>query len=103
MNATTRAIWMVDRHVVSRSFSLPHRAGRAFIEVLALLDLPPRGVKISRGTAGGIDCWQVAPAARSGLSVGRDGTESARLLPTLTLSRLCPSPIFIFTPMSAMG
>ena len=62
MNATTRAIWMVDRHVVSRSFSLPHRAGRAFIEVLALLDLPPRGVKISRGTAGGIDCWQVAPA-----------------------------------------
>jgi len=57
-----RAIWTVDRHVVSRSFSLPHRAGRVLIEVLALLDLPPRGVKISRGTAGGIACWQVAPA-----------------------------------------
>ena len=61
MSLMTRAIWTLDRHVVSRSFSLPHRAGRALIEVLALLDLPPRGVKISRGTAGGIDCWQVAP------------------------------------------
>ena len=62
MSMTTRAVWTVDRHLVSHSFSLPHRAGRVFIEVLAFLDLPPRGVKISRGTAGGIDCWQVAPA-----------------------------------------
>ncbi len=61
MSKTTRAVWMVDRHLVSRSFSLPHRAGRALIEVLSLFDRSPRGVKISRGTAGGIDCWQVAP------------------------------------------
>jgi epsilon-lactone hydrolase len=62
MNVSKRAVWLADRHLVSHSFTLSHRAGRALIEVLALFDLSPRGVKISRGTAGGIGCWRVAPA-----------------------------------------
>jgi epsilon-lactone hydrolase len=61
MNVSRRALWLADRHLVSHSFTLPHRAGRALIEVLSLFDLPPRGVKISRGSAGGIDCWRVVP------------------------------------------
>jgi len=65
VNLPRRVVWAIDRHLVSRTFSLRYRPGRALIEALSLLDPVPRGVEVSRGTAGGRPSRLVVPPGAS--------------------------------------
>lgn len=61
MNLPERVVWSVDRHLVSRSFTLPHRVGRPFIEALSFLDPVPGGVEVRRGSVNGMGSRLVVP------------------------------------------
>jgi len=50
MKLPERVVWAVDRHLVSRSFTLPVRQGRVLIEALSLLEPVPRGVDVRHGS-----------------------------------------------------
>jgi len=53
VNLPRRVVWTVDRLVVSRSFTLPPRLGRPFIEALSFLDPVPKGVEVRHGSVAG--------------------------------------------------
>ncbi|HYH60304.1 MAG TPA: alpha/beta hydrolase [Solirubrobacterales bacterium] len=61
MNLPRRVVWTVDRHLVSRSFTLPPRLGRALVEGLSFLDPMPKGVDVRHGSVAGSTARIIVP------------------------------------------
>lgn len=66
MRLPRRVVWTADRLLASRSFTLPPRLGRPYIEALSFLDPVPKGVDIRHGSVMGRKSRLIVPEGAPG-------------------------------------
>lgn len=91
MKLSRQVVWAVDRHVVSRSFSLPPRLGRVLIEGLSSFDPVPNGVEVRHGVVEGLKSRLLVP----------DGTSDAPRVVWLHGGGFCINSPRVYTTFAA--